>query len=331
MRLSRRLRPFVQIFALVFAFLVALNQALASEPQDYLVEGTPESIYAQDVSQSGCTTSTGGLAFETVLTGLTRLTDTPASRYAITNLVGNTLHMEHSFCLDEYTLVASMHDEMGGHQFKVYDLAEIHGIPVGFLGFVLIRSDQPVDGQLLPTPTCTPVPTSTPIPSPTPQPPPPVYLPVVTRFSGPPPIAVGEKLRFLSWLKSVPLEAVVRDSDCRSRLVPDGGDPVYPDGVFVVAVLDVTNEGLESGEVGRSSLMVRDSVGRKFDMASLEALWAAEDEYDLDSVYTAIQPGFTDQLVFVFDVLPESRDLHLWSNETPTTEAPPQLDRPIAH
>ena len=97
-------------------------------------------------------------------------------------------------------------------------------------------------------------------------------------------------------------------------LVDDYRGPVYPGGIFVVALMSVTNHGLESDEVGRhSSFKVEDSVGRKFDIAELEVLWAAEDEYDRESVYEPIQPGFTKPLVFVFDVLPESAGLHLVS------------------
>jgi hypothetical protein len=129
-----------------------------------------------------------------------------------------------------------------------------------------------------------------------------------------PPLLTGDSVRFKSAFEEVPLEGVVTFSEYRSVLYPDYGDPVYPGGIFVVALMDVTNYGLVSGEVSRySSFRVQDSVGRQFDMADLEVLWAAEDEYDRESVYESIQPGFTEPLVFVFDVLPASEGLHLIS------------------
>jgi hypothetical protein len=77
-------------------------------------------------------------------------------------------------------------------------------------------------------------------------------------------------------------------------------------GVFLVGVVDVYNTGLESEGVGMYSLRVRDSAGRAFDEAPLDAQLAAVYTYGLPGVYDAIQPGMTRRMVFAFDVLPES-------------------------
>jgi hypothetical protein len=110
------------------------------------------------------------------------------------------------------------------------------------------------------------------------------------------------------------MEGVVTASEYQPELYPDYGDPVAAHGIFVVVLVDVTNRGLESDDVGMySSFRLEDSVGREFDMSDLEVLWAAEDMYGRASVYEPIQPGFTEPLVFVFDVLPASQGLHLLS------------------
>jgi hypothetical protein len=125
---------------------------------------------------------------------------------------------------------------------------------------------------------------------------------------------VGEVVRFRGAWKDIQLEGLVTESLYRSVVYPDSGDPEYADGIFVVALMDVTNHGLESDEVGlHNSFKVEDSVGRKFDLAKLEVQLAAAEEYERESVYEPIQPGFTKSLVFVFDVLPQSQGLHLVS------------------
>ena len=103
-------------------------------------------------------------------------------------------------------------------------------------------------------------------------------------------------------------------SERRDALYPYG-PPVTPEGVFIVALMDITNSGLESDDVGYTcSFRVEDSIGRRFDMAELELQSAAQDEYGRDGVYDTIQPGFTSPMVFVFDVLPESTGLFLVSD-----------------
>lgn len=86
----------------------------------------------------------------------------------------------------------------------------------------------------------------------------------------------------------------------------------YPQDTFVVVLIDVTNHGLRSDKVGQhNSFKVEDSAGRVFDLASLNVHQAAEYTYQRESLYYAIQPGFTVPLAFVFDVLPQLEELRL--------------------
>jgi len=146
-------------------------------------------------------------------------------------------------------------------------------------------------------PESTPTPTSTPEPTPTDTP-----TPI------PDPIPDGSSIHFMGWENNVPFSGVVVNSEFQQSLTPNYGSPVMPLGKFLVVVMDVTNNGLESDSAGRySAFAVKDSEERQFDMAELTVQWAAEDQYDLEGVYTDIQPGFTIRHVFVFDVLPNSQ------------------------
>jgi hypothetical protein len=157
---------------------------------------------------------------------------------------------------------------------------------------------------------------STPTPTPTTTPPVVIATPTVTPTVDGMPVPASDNVKFRDWLDDeILLEGVVTFSEYQTVLTPDYGDPVTPQGIFVVILMDVTNHGLESGSVGMfSSFRLQDSQNRKFDMADLEAQWAAQDMYDRDGVYEDIQPGFTVPRVFVFDVLPSSTGLHLVSD-----------------
>lgn len=151
-----------------------------------------------------------------------------------------------------------------------------------------------------------------------------LYLPVVVRAGSTPtptptimptpteapadPIQVGSSIHFQGWATDVSFSGVVVDSEFQQVLTPDYGSPVTPQGKFLVVVMDITNNGLQSDSVGiYSSFYAKDSDERQFDLAELTVQWAAEDQYDLDGVYTDIQPGFTARMVFAFDVIPSSQ------------------------
>ncbi|MBN2391099.1 MAG: hypothetical protein JXR84_10255 [Anaerolineae bacterium] len=140
-----------------------------------------------------------------------------------------------------------------------------------------------------------------------------IYLPLVLRGwpLPPPPILVGTTVRFKGAWYDMPLEGVVTCSE-NCAVLYNYSTLYYPQGTFVVVLMDVTNHGLRSDEVGQhNSFKAQDNVGRVFDLASLNVHQAAEYTYQRESLYYPIQPGFTISLVFVFDVLPQSEDLQL--------------------
>lgn len=167
----------------------------------------------------------------------------------------------------------------------------------------------PVIDPYAPPPTATPIPTPTPVVEP-------VRLPIIINPS-PYSSIINQVIHFRGAFADVPFEGVVTAVTKATVLAPDYGDPIYPQGVFLVVFMDVTNHGLESDDVGYySSFRIADSTNRKFDLAILDAQIAAEDQFGFSSVYTTIQPGFTTASVFVFDVLPTSEGFKLVSLST---------------
>jgi hypothetical protein len=147
-----------------------------------------------------------------------------------------------------------------------------------------------------PTPTLTPTPTVTPIP----------ILPI------------GTTVDFDNFRGTI-TEAYRVD-----HFEGDSG-PIYPIQVFVVAIVDVENLSFASDSVSRYDLRVRDSIGRLFDMAELEAQWAAEDQYGRTGVYEDIQPNFIENQVYAFDVALDSHGLELVADSPPITPTPNPL------
>ncbi len=257
---------------------------------------------------SSCVVMPSTFVFVLRCDGLTKAA-TPSgisSRYVITNLAASTATTSHDFYLEgtDWQLDPPVSNIMLGidaHSAAEFDLGDV-SMPGGDY-YVIVMADQPITGTVLPMPVV--------------KSPAYVFLPFVIKQPPPPPpepLVRGETVRFLGVWEDVPLEGKVVSSEYRTVLVEDYSGPVYPYGIFVVAVMDIANVGLVGDQVGLyDSFRVKDSVGRQFDIAELEVLWAAEDEYNLESVYETIQPGFTRRLVFVFDVLPASEGLHLIS------------------
>jgi hypothetical protein len=77
-------------------------------------------------------------------------------------------------------------------------------------------------------------------------------------------------------------------------------------GKFVVVFMTVTNLGNQSTSVGNGSFKLRDSNGRTFDMAELGVMWAAEGHYGKKGYFDNVQPGLSEDSVFVFDVAPDA-------------------------
>jgi hypothetical protein len=82
-------------------------------------------------------------------------------------------------------------------------------------------------------------------------------------------------------------------------------------GKFVVVFMTVTNPGTEASKASNDSFRLRDSQGRFFDLADLLVMWAAQGHYGKKSYFTDIQPGLSEDSVFVFDVAPDSTDYML--------------------
>lgn len=135
-------------------------------------------------------------------------------------------------------------------------------------------------------------PTATPVPSPTPTPDP--------------------WISFLTGYDDNRMKGLVTGSARRTSLTDYRGDIVYPMGVYIVLFMDVVNWEMESAYVTRiNTFWMRDGTGPFYDMAPLDAQWAAEYEYDRVGVYEDLQPSFTYQMVFVFDV-PIGGSYTLW-------------------
>jgi len=81
-------------------------------------------------------------------------------------------------------------------------------------------------------------------------------------------------------------------------------------GEFLVVFASVQNLGLEARYISSYDFVIQDSLTRQFDMASLEAQFAAEDQYGRTGVYKDIQPSFIIDQVYVFDILPSASGLY---------------------
>ena len=78
--------------------------------------------------------------------------------------------------------------------------------------------------------------------------------------------------------------------------------------------MDVTNLGPGESEVGSLGFRLKNDEDKRFIVGGL--LWAdatvvAQDHFGLDGVFTFIQPGVTESLVFVFVVRTESSGLEV--------------------
>jgi len=149
----------------------------------------------------------------------------------------------------------------------------------------------PTATQLPPTATATATSTSTPTPTATRQP---------------------QWLFFLTGFDDIRMKGLPTGSTRRTSMTDYWDDTVYPNGVFIVLFMDVVNCDMQSAHVSRiDTFWMRDGNGPSFDMAPLEAQWAAEYEYSRIGVYETLQPQFTYKMVFVFDV-PPAGSYDLW-------------------
>jgi hypothetical protein len=138
------------------------------------------------------------------------------------------------------------------------------------------------------------------------------YSPPISPTQNPLPTSVvnlNTPGRTLNW------EYTLKNVIISPTLTGDYGS-VSAKGKFLVVFATIKNLGLESNYVSRYDFVIQDSTTRQFDMAELDVQWAAEDQYDLMGVYEDIQPGFSIQQVYVFDISPTSSGLYFLPTET---------------
>lgn len=139
------------------------------------------------------------------------------------------------------------------------------------------------------------------------QPAPAPLPPTATAVPAPRSDIIGQTLEFNGLFDKGKMRGTVTDVK-EVQTIP--GDDFYKGvtakGKFVVVFMTVTNIGTDSTQVSKYSFRLRDIKGRKFDMADLDAEWAAKATYKRSMYYEDIQPGLSEQSVFVFDVAPDA-------------------------
>ncbi len=156
-----------------------------------------------------------------------------------------------------------------------------------------MATPQPFSGVFLPSlshhipPTASPTPTET---------------PTATGTATPQPLAPG------TTLKAAVFRVVVDSSYKTTNL---GGYAPPQGGVFLVVLARVTNEGLKEDYLSHFDFYVRDSRGREFTMADLTYQWEAQDIHGRNGVYHDIGPSLSDNMVFVWEIAPDSTGLSL--------------------
>jgi hypothetical protein len=143
--------------------------------------------------------------------------------------------------------------------------------------------------------------------------------PTATSTATPTPLSAllvpGQTVRFYGWQNDSALEGTVVGSERRSSLSDSLGRTYSPLGVYLVGTVAVRNSGQKADSVSimTKSFRVQDSAGRSYDLAELGPQMAAQDSLGLPGVQDDIAPGATAQMVFAFDVMPDSVGLVLVS------------------
>jgi hypothetical protein len=118
---------------------------------------------------------------------------------------------------------------------------------------------------------------------------------------------VGQTLDFPGTFGKGSLHGAVTKVE-ETQTIPGGQftEAANAKGKFVVVFMTVSNPGNAPSEVGSSSFQLKDNRGRVFNMADLNAQFAARDHYQAEIIYKEIQPGLSEPSVFVFDVAPDA-------------------------
>ena len=91
------------------------------------------------------------LTYDVRLDGLKKDVDGLSSRYMVTNTASSTgANTAHQFYDDSNQLVYLFVDTIGAGASKVYSLANISSLPIGYTGYITIASDMPITASLLP-------------------------------------------------------------------------------------------------------------------------------------------------------------------------------------
>jgi hypothetical protein len=104
--------------------------------------------------------------------------------------------------------------------------------------------------------------------------------------------------------RRVPFDIVVEEAEVADH--PDGG-------LVIIAVVRVTNQGSESGDLF-SSLRLVDRSGRKFDYRLVDRsfdLYTLRQKYDAREIHTHIQPGLSARQVWAYIVPPGVQGLKI--------------------
>lgn len=85
----------------------------------------------------------------------------------------------------------------------------------------------------------------------------------------------------------------------------------YPDGVFVVVILDVTNLGEFQDASPGPGLSIKDSSDEIFNPIGGQAQFLIREEYGVSSYWDDIPPGATGTIGLVYDVPLQAQGMYL--------------------
>lgn len=144
-------------------------------------------------------------------------------------------------------------------------------------------------------------------------------LPAPTPTSAPPPAAPtplpsiqGQTIEFAGFLQGRFRATVTEVQEAKDIPPSGGGRGGTARGKFVLVRAVVTNIGSVSASTGRSTLKLRDSTGRIFDITdNFDAWYSAVKACGCPTYNDNIQPGLPTPMVFVFDVATDANSYYL--------------------
>jgi hypothetical protein len=121
------------------------------------------------------------------------------------------------------------------------------------------------------------------------------------------PSLIGQRISFRS-SDDGQCEGVVTEAHEMGRIPLKGREkPAVAKGKFIVVFMTIMNVGKRSSYVSQSGLKLKDSKDRLYDLNVVNAAAsAASKHFKRSGPFTTIQPGLSEEQVFVFDVAPDS-------------------------